>query len=250
MNPLIRRLPLFVILLAVTALLLHGPIPQFARYHDFADQRSLFGLPHAADVLSNFGFVMLGAWGLAKLWPQRSTLGSGWQGYSLFLISLMLTATGSAFYHLAPNDLRLVWDRLPIALACVGLLHAVHSETARNGRNNTSIALPALAAVLSVMWWNISGDLRPYLLLQVLPLVLIPLWQWIYGAPSSDRLSFGIAICLYILAKVAELHDYEVLATFEWLSGHTAKHLLATAAATVIVTSLAERVKGYSPHCT
>ena len=50
-------------LLLLLALLL-PEYAQTAHYHAFADQRSLAGLPHAADVLSNLGFVLMGVLGL------------------------------------------------------------------------------------------------------------------------------------------------------------------------------------------
>jgi hypothetical protein len=112
-----------------------------------------------------------------------------------------------------------------------------------------SLVLTSLvAAVLSVAWWYVTeqsgqGDLGPYLLLQGLPLLLIPLWQALHGAPRTDRLAFGTAIALYALAKVAELQDEEVLNAVGWISGHTIKHLLATASAAVIVGRLVWRTR-------
>ena len=50
-----------------------------------------------------------------------------------------------------------------------------------------------------------AGDLRPYLLLQILPLVLIPLWQWIYRARAATGSHSASALALYAVAKVAEL---------------------------------------------
>jgi hypothetical protein len=73
-----------------------------------------------------------------------------------------------------------------------------------------TIAL-AGCAVASVIWWRISeyvvngGDLRPYLLLETMPLALIPLWHVIYHARSGG------------------------------ISGHTVWYLLSAAAAAVIV---------------
>ena len=100
----------------------------------------------------------------------------------------------------------------------------------------------------SVAWWYFTdlagnGDLRPYLLLQGLPILLIPLWQWIYKAPVGDRLAFGGALALYVVAKLAELNDHEIAAVLGAATGHTLKHLLATVAAALIVGRLARRVK-------
>lgn len=239
------HLPLAIVVLAIAAMLWHGPIAQLANYHDFADSRAWFGLPNAADVLSNLGFFLVGAWGLLRLQPKRGEpVPVGWPGYRLFLIALILTAFGSAFYHAAPDNYRLLWDRLPIALACAGLLAGVRAETHGAGKNE--VWLWAGAAVISVGWWYLTeqrgqGDLRPYLLLQALPLVLIPLWQWLYRSPRTDRIAFAIAIVLYIAAKAAELQDHAVLDAVQWCSGHTIKHLLATIAAGVLVARLVRR---------
>ncbi|NTV96693.1 MAG: hypothetical protein HGA75_14990 [Thiobacillus sp.] len=106
-----------------------------------------------------------------------------------------------------------------------------------------------LFAVASVLWWYYTeskgwGDLRPYLLLQGLPLLLIPVWQAGYdGIPRSERARFGMALFLYLLAKVAELGDHALLAMIGWLSGHTLKHLLATLAAGVLVATLVRRAR-------
>lgn len=240
-----------VLLPAAALLLAHGPILQPADYHAFADQGVRFGVPHAADVLSNLPFALVGLWGALRLWPQRRhpALAAGRDGYALFLLALLLTAAGSAYYHLAPDDARLFWDRLPIALACAGLLAAVHGETGAPvplGRQLAVVSGLALYAVGAVAWWRHGlpdGDLRPYLLLQALPLVLIPLWQARHGTPRGERRAFGLAIGLYVLAKLAELGDHALhAATGHLLAGHTVKHLLAAAAAAVIVETLCRRV--------
>lgn len=249
MDRLLSRLPLFVTLAACAALLAYGPIAQPARYHDFADVSLWLGLPHAADVLSNLGFALVGLWGWRRLAPQRihPALRDGWWGYRLLLAGLVLTAIGSAWYHLAPDDDRLLWDRLPIALACAGLLAAVRAETVGSRAPRDEAALFALLGVASVVWWYVTndggdGDLRPYLLLQGLPLLLIPLWQAAHRAAPADRLYFGAALLLYIAAKATELLDHQLLALLGAVSGHTLKHLLATVAAALIVGRLAQRV--------
>lgn len=246
----LRYLPALVTLGVSAALFAHGPIPQLAHYHEFADQSVFAGVPHAADVLSNAAFALVASWGWVKLWPARkhAALRAGWSGYTLFLLALLLTAFGSSFYHLAPDNARLVWDRLPIALACAGLLTAVRSETVPGANAGRTAMLLATLAVASVGWWywteqSGSGDLRPYLLMQGLPLLLIPMWQAIYRAPKEDRLAFGIALLLYIVAKIAELNDHQLLAALGVVSGHTLKHLLAAAAADVLIVRLVRRMQ-------
>jgi len=241
-----RALPVLIVFVVVLALLAHGPIAQLADYHAFADQRVWRGIPNAADVLSNLGFAVVGLFGMHVLWRRREwqTLGSARSGYGLFFVALLLTAFGSAWYHLVPDNARLVWDRLPIALACAGLLAAVWRETAPGSRWIT----PALAilAVFSVAWWRYTdlhglGDLRPYLLIQFLPLILIPLLQWQHRAPPAERRAYAIAIALYVLAKLCELADHATFMSLALLSGHTLKHLLATLASAVVAFSFAQR---------
>ena len=240
-------LPPAIVAAIIGAALWYGPIAQLPDYHRFADQQTLFGIPHFADVVSNIGFALVALWGACTL-PRASghaTLAHGWAGYRLFLIGLFLTALGSAYYHLAPDNARLVWDRLPIALACGGLLAGVWGDVKRQS-SAVLTAWLALLAIYSVAWWYFTeqagdGDLRPYLMFQVLPMVLIPLWQWLYQAPTADRLSFGTALLLYAVAKVTELHDHEIAEATGLRTGHTIKHLLATAAAALIVARLAWR---------
>lgn len=244
----IRHAPTIVTVGMIAILALHGRIAQPAHYHDFADQSVAIGLPHAADVLSNAGFALVAIWGWLTLRPRRASarLRAGWPGYRLFLIGLLLTAFGSAFYHLAPDNIRLIWDRLPIALVCAGLLAGVRGDVFGVSRTGFDAIAIGLCAVASVAWWAMTersgaGDLRPYLLLQGLALVLIPLWQAIYRCPRTDRIAFGTAMALYILAKAAELLDHEIATAFGFVSGHTLKHLIATAATAAIVWGLTRR---------
>ncbi len=243
LRPGLRFVPAVLVLIAFGALIAHGPVPQDPAYHQFADHRSWLGVANALDVLSNAGFAIIGGYGLYRLWPRMGESVPGWPGFALFLAALVLTAFGSAFYHLAPDDHRLIWDRLPIALACAGLLAGVRTKVRPNVNAIRVTGVLAFVAAASVFWWYATeqvgaGDLRPYLLLQASPLVLIPLWQAIYRAPRADRVGFGVAIALYVGAKVAELLDHQLFASTHWISGHTLKHLLAALAAAVVVGTL------------
>ena len=248
MPPWIRHAPTIITVGMIVILALHGRIAQPAHYNEFADHSAAFGIPHAADVLSNAGFALVAIWGWLTLHPRRASepLRGGWPGYRLFLIGLLLTAFGSAFYHLAPDNARLFWDRLPIALVCAGLLAGVRGDISGGSKAGIEVTVLALYAVASVAWWAIAeragaGDLRPYLLLQGLALILIPLWQAIHRAPRTDRIAFGTAMLLYILAKAAEVLDHEIAIALGFVTGHTLKHLLATAATAAVVWGLTRR---------
>lgn len=232
----------------IAILAVHGRIAHPAHYHDFADHAVLSGIPHAGDVLSNAGFALVAIWGWLTLRPQRDSdaLRGGWPGYRLFLLGLWLTAFGSGFYHLAPGDGRLVWDMLAIALVCAGLIAGVRGDIFGGARAGLEATALALYGVASVGWWAITAqhgaaDLRPYLLLQALALILIPLWQAIHRRPRTDRIAFGTAMALYVLAKIAEVFDHEIAAATGLISGHTVKHLIATAATAAVVWGLTRR---------
>ena len=236
-------LPGLVVLVAGIAMLVHGPIAQLPHYHDFADQRTVLGIPHAWDVLSNLAFLAVGAWALVA--ARHSGDAPEAPARNLFFVTLLLTAAGSSFYHWAPGNARLVFDRLPIALACASLLAAAHARI-HGGRIPGLLTLLLVVAVGSVYWWSWTeslgrGDLRPYLLLQFAPLVLVPLWQWVNGAPKAERIDFGIAIALYAAAKAFELQDAAVFAATGLVSGHSIKHLLAALAAVFIARAFLRR---------
>jgi hypothetical protein len=44
----------------------------------------------------------------------KSLQGELW-GWTCFYIGVAAVAFGSSYYHLKPNDARLVWDRLPVS---------------------------------------------------------------------------------------------------------------------------------------
>ena len=251
MKRILPILPSALTLFAALLMLMHGPIAQLAHYHEFADQRTLFGLPNALDVLSNLGFLLLGAWAFGRLRPHSASpaLRASWPGYQVMFAAMMLVGLGSSYYHLLPDNARLMWDRLPIALLCAGLLTAVRAETRPGVNTAATLGFLLLWALAAVFWWQWTdahgnGDLRPYLLLQCLPLVLIPLWQAAYGAPRADRVAFGLAMLVYVLAKLAELNDHAIFAASGLISGHSLKHLLAVAALGLIVARLVARTQG------
>lgn len=246
-----RWIPAAVVAIAAAGLVAHGPIAQPEAYHAFADRRAWRGVPNAADVLSNLGFAFAGAWAAWVVFRARArdALGAAWPGFALFAVSLVLTAAGSAYYHWAPDNATLVWDRLPIALACAGLLAGWRALTVAPAQPAAVTAALAAMAAASVAWWWFTesqgaGDLRPYLVVQAAPLVLVPIWQALARAPRPERMAYAAAIVLYVAAKLAELADGPLLEATGMASGHTLKHLLAALAAAVLIAAASRRRAG------
>ena len=227
-------LPASLLAAIALAMAISGPIAQLPDYHAFADQRTLGGIANAADVLSNLAFLAVGIYGLVLVQRARTLrhLDDVRFSYGLFFAALVATAFGSSWYHLAPDDTRLLFDRLPIALACAGLLAAVARRHLKAPRCINGLLLAF--AVWSVAWWGLTGDLRPYLLLQAAPLVAIPVVLFVNRAPKAEQAAFGCAAAWYVAAKVFELADHRVFEAVA-ISGHTVKHLLAAAGALCIV---------------
>ncbi len=231
-----QKLFTVLVLLAISiGMLIRGPIAQLENYHAFADKISRFGITNGGDVASNIGFALVAVWGMLCLWQKRQQLNVG---FMLFVLAILLTAIGSGYYHLSPNDARLVWDRLPISLACAGLLAGVWQDFSPQKNQWPLVIALSLFAIAGVVYWHFSADLRLYLILQILPLILIPIWQW--HLPKTTRIAFISAIALYALAKLAELADHQIYEVLGFMSGHTLKHLLSTLAAGTIIYHLTQ----------
>jgi hypothetical protein len=233
-------------LLAGLVLIGYGPIAQLPNYHRFADGRAWGQIPHALNVLSNLPFALAGVWGLIKI--KRSFLGVPSAGaWLVFAVALIGTAVGSSFYHLQPNDTRLVFDRLPIAWGCAAVLCAFLAERVHPLWSHVGVLLVILvsASVSVIVWWYTNatgaGDLRAYLFVQFLPLLLIPAGLILglrrHAAGVSWQLWFAALVC-YVLAKGCELWDAPIMHDLQIVSGHTLKHLLAALAAGLLLTGV------------
>jgi hypothetical protein len=145
-----RYRPVFVLLglmaASLAGLLLLPVIPQDQSYHDFADQRTLFGVPKFWDVFSNLLFVPVGAAGLWQFRRDPTTI--------VLFLGIFLTGFGSAYYHWNPNDRTLLWDRLTIALSFMAILATIIEERV-DPRVGTVLLWPLLAlAVFSLLVWR------------------------------------------------------------------------------------------------
>lgn len=235
------------VVIAIIALLL-APIPQPLTYHNFADHRAWLGIPNFGDVASNLPFAIFGLWGLLALVRPGKTKfvdpGERWLYFAMFS-ALILTAWGSAYYHLAPDNARLVWDRLPIIIVFMALLSAVIAERVSV---HTGLALfPVLEAVgvVSVLYWRSSewrghGDLRFYAAVQVYA-ILILLLALVLPPRYTRGSDFAVVVGFYALAKILEEGDRRVFAVGHFVSGHTLKHLAAAGAGYWLVRMLANR---------
>jgi len=208
-------------------LLLLPPIPQDQSYHEFADQRSILGVPNFWNVVSNLPFLAVGAAGLRRFRDDPATV--------VFFLGVFLTGIGSSYYHWNPNDQTLFWDRLPMTLAFAAILSLVAQERV-NARIGAILLWPALAVGLfSLLFWRWTDDLRVYFWMQFFPGLAV-LSLFLLCPPKYTGTHYWIAAgVLYALAKVLEFTDEAIYSVGNLLSGHTLKHFAAAAACFAIL---------------
>jgi hypothetical protein len=236
------RLWMFVLFGAalLIAVPLLPPLAEPRMFRSLADQRAFLGIPNFLDVVSNAPFLLAGAWGLYFLarearQPRAFAEPAERWPYAACFLSVALTAPGSAYYHLAPDAARLMWDRLPISLGFMALVSAVLVERI-SVKAGLRLLLPLmLAGAASVLYWRWSllrgaEDILPYAAVQYGAMAAVVLAVLLFPARYTRGADLLVALALYALAKVAEVLDRQIYALGEIVSGHTLKHLLAALA--------------------
>lgn len=248
-----RILIVAVISLAASgALIFIAPWAQPATYHQFADQRAFFGVPNFFDVISNLPFLLLGWRGLWFVLGSRRRRPEAFQQpperlpWLVFFAGLALTSAGSGYYHWAPSNATLLWDRLPMTLAFMGFFAAVLCERV-DVRAGVRWLFPlVLVGVGSVLYWDLTedraaGDLRVYVMVQFAPLLAIALLLLLFSPRYTRGGAVVLALALYGVAKGFEVLDSAIFALGGMVSGHTLKHLAAGAAAYALLRMLQTR---------
>lgn len=229
------------------------PLLQSQAYHQFADTRALLAVENAADTLSNFAFLLVGAMGMAFLWRERAAGSSPRfasplekRPYWAFFTGVALTSAGSAYYHLAPDDARLVWDRLPMTIAFMSLVAAVVAERISVRAGNLLLVPLVALGIASVLYWRESAlagmeNLRPYMAVQYGSIAVVLVVSLLYRSRYTQGAAiFGLAAA-YGLAKFVEAYDREIYALGDLLSGHTLKHLAAAMGIWILLRALQRR---------
>lgn|ERR1700722_3756974 len=240
-----RVLVLWLAVAAVTiGVFLIPPIPQSESYHQFVDTRSFGGVHNAFDVASNAFFLIVGLLGVRFVLAEPATVDSGprfleaqerWP-YLIFFVGVALTAFGSAYYHLHPDDARLVWDRLPMTLGFMSLLAATLNERV-SVKVGTRLLVPLLIfGIASVLYWNVTlaqgaGDLRPYVLAQFGSLLILLLLVALFTPRYTRGADLIVSLLIYALAKGFEAADRPIFNLGSIVSGHTLKHITAAVSA-------------------
>ncbi len=217
-------------------------IPQDPAYHEFVDSRTLLAVPNFWNVISNVGYLIVGLYGLVRASRLRSPVLR--PAYITFCVAVTLVAFGSSWYHYAPTSESLVWDRLPMAAGFMALLSLVLGERLSWQLSQRVLWPLVIIGVATVLYWAWTeargvGDLRPYGLVQFLPIVLMPLLLLLFPGNRRSATWLWWTFAGYLVAKIAEQLDGPIYDAIG-LSGHSIKHFVSSVAVLFAVFAMLE----------
>ncbi len=194
-------------------------------YHNFADKRTLVGLPNAMNVLSNL-FIIIPVIYLLKHKTYNTN-------NNLLIIHITLLSLVSAYYHYNPSDKSIFWDIIMIATLSIIVLNIINEYKCG--------LLFYILAILSVVYWKQTGDIRLYLLILIgVPIIFFLKY---YDNEEEDETKKNLYIILFftILYRFVEYYDHQIYdLTNNMISGHTLKHIFAGLSILYIVKLLKE----------
>jgi hypothetical protein len=234
-------------LLCVFALIIVGSIPQDQNYHDFADDRKLWGISNFLNVVTNLPFAFVGMLGL-RLVRKIKERELKHISFILFTGFLLLTI-GSICYHLQPDNDTLVYDRILMVIIFMSFFAFIIYDGIDVKTGYNAFIILNILGIMSVIYWAIGeragrGDLRWYGMVQFFPIVAIPLIVVLYKSSFNHRKEIILIFLFFALAKLTEKFDKEIYHLLSnTISGHSLKHLLMVAAGNEIVIMIRTRVK-------
>jgi hypothetical protein len=236
-----RKILLLIIVIGSLAIMMSlQPIKQNLDYHDFGDRRAFFGIPNFFDVITNIPFLLVGIAGINFCMGSRAL--SFRIAWLTFFAGVAIVCVGSGYYHWNPTNDSLVWDRLPITVAFMGLFAVLLAEYVSAKFGTYLLAPVVLAGLMSVLYWHWFDDLRFYVWIQFVPLLIIPFLMVLFRPKYSHQWLLSVALACYLFAKLLEVYDKDVFVfTQNHFSGHSFKHFLAALGCLSILVMLKTR---------
>jgi hypothetical protein len=215
-----------------------GRIPQDISYHFFADKEALAGISNFWNVMSNVPFLAVGAFALWRL--PRLVVRECLAAYIVLSVGIALVGFGSAYYHYAPSNETLLWDRLPMTVAFMALFSMLLEERVFTTHKSISLWFLISCGIAAAFYWswteaNGKGDLRPYAVVQFLPIILMPLIMALFSKKYLSNYLLLSAFGWYLVAKALEHYDHQIQSVLTIIGGHPLKHIVAAIAALCIV---------------
>ncbi|KAL3744483.1 hypothetical protein ACJRO7_013706 [Eucalyptus globulus] len=204
-------------------------IPYSPKHHVYADMRNFLGVPNTLNVITNFPFLIVGVLGFV-LCLQGSYFNVSLQGeilgWTLFYAGIAGVAFGSAYYHLKPDDSRLVWDTLPMMIAYSSLFSSFLVERVGKRTGLSFLSLLLFFSFLSAAYERTFNDLRLRMMFQLIPCVVIPFMTLLFPPKYTHSRYWLWAAGIYLLSKFEAFADRRIYHANSYIiSGHSLEHL-------------------------
>ncbi|KAJ3694100.1 hypothetical protein LUZ60_009580 [Juncus effusus] len=220
---------LFIILLLVTPRFPHDP-----SLHLFADMRTLLaGVPNTLNVLTTYPLLLFGMPALVLC------LFGGWFGISLkgeviawgfYFAGNAIAGFGSAYYHLKPDDDRIIWDKLPMMVSSCSFVSLLVIERVNERLGLTCLFSLLALSIISIICERVFDDLRLCIMMYLMPCIAIPAMVFFFPPKYTFSRFWFLATGFYLLARFEGFADRKVYSANRYfISGHSLEHLcLAT----------------------
>lgn len=227
------KLILLMSFAAFVLMFLQAPIPQSVEYSSFVDDRTILGIANFYNVVSNLPFLLVGVYALVLLKNDRLAINHNIKYlYYVMSFGVVMVFFGSSYFHLDVNNKTLFFDRLPMVIIFMSLFSIVISEFIDLKVGKKLFPVLLALGLISIVYWIIGelsgvGDLRLYVLVQFLPMLIIPIILFSFKSQSNDAKPYWYLLAGYLLAKAFEYFDVQVFTLLDAISGHSIKHIVA-----------------------
>ncbi|XP_072998545.1 uncharacterized protein [Typha latifolia] len=248
--PLLRRenrakLFLYAAFLSLLLILVTPRIPHSPSLHLFADMRNFLGVPNTLNVLTTFPFLLVGVPGLV-LCLSGSCFGISLKGevfgWALFYAGNAAVAFGSAYYHLKPDDDRIVWDRLPMMISASSVLSILVIERVDERIGISCLFSLLLLVLVSIACERTFDDLRLCMMFHLIPCIAIPAMVFLFPPKYTHSRFWILASGFYLLARFEGVADKKVYSVNRYfISGHSLEHLCLAMVSIILTVMLCFR---------
>ncbi|XP_020593472.1 uncharacterized protein LOC110033745 isoform X1 [Phalaenopsis equestris] len=226
-----------LILLVATPTIPHSPTQ-----HIFADMRNFLGVPNTLNVLTTYPYLFFGVPGLVFCLSGScfgiSLKGELW-GWVLFYAGTAAAAFGSAYYHLKPDDDRIIWERLPMMISTISLLSNLVIE-----RLDERVGISCLISLLMLVFVSATiertfDDLRLCIIFHFIPCIAIPVLVFLFPPKYTHSTYWFWATGFYLLSRFESVADMKVYSIDRYIiSGHSLEHLCLAMVAFILTVML------------
>ena len=134
-----------------------------------------------------------------------------------------------------------------MTIGFAGMFAAVIGEYGSTATARRWLPIFLVIGLSSVVYWQWTeslgrGDLRPYLIVQFLPMLLVPAILLISKRENDIGPYLWLMIAFYVVAKLLEFFDVAVFAGVQVISGHSLKHVFAACGPAVLAAGLSGRL--------